>query len=217
MSIYDSILIPSVFGLIGFIEPCSLGINIIFLNRIKGFNRAKRISETLIFTSVRGFFLALVGLSAAFIGSKIITIQSSFFLILGGVYILLGVLAIMNMYRPIFKHGINISKYIPNEGSMTLGVVFGLIIPACAISLVLALIGKAILFGNLFEGFISLFIFGIALSSPLFVISCFHQSSEIIARTADRAKKIPWLAGTVLIGVGFLTMLSSSWWAGAGR
>jgi cytochrome c-type biogenesis protein len=217
MNIYDSILIPLVFGLIGFTEPCSLGINIIFLNRIKGLNRAKRISETLIFSLVRGFFLALFGLSAAFIGSKIIAIQSSFFLILGGVYILLGVLAIINMYRPIFKHGINISKYIKNEGNIALGFVFGLIIPACAISLVLALIGKSVLLGNLFEGFISLFVFGIALSSPLLVISCFDKSSEIIAKTADRAKKIPWLAGMVLIGVGFLTMLSSSWWAGAGQ
>lgn len=217
MNIYDSILIPLVFGLIGFIEPCSLGINIIFLNRIKGFNRVKRISETLIFTAVRGFFLALLGLSAAFIGNKIITIQSSFFLILGGVYILLGVLAVTNMYRPIFKYEINMSKYIKNEGSIALGVVFGLIIPACAISLVLALVGKAILFGNLFEGFISLFIFGIALSSPLLLISCFDKSSEIIAKTADKARRVPWLAGMVLIGVGFLTMLSSSWWAGAGR
>jgi len=83
MDIYDSILIPLVFGLIGFIEPCSLGINIIFLNRIKGFNRVKRISETLIFNSVRGFFLSLVGLSAAFVGSKIITIQLSFFYLVG--------------------------------------------------------------------------------------------------------------------------------------
>jgi cytochrome c-type biogenesis protein len=121
------------------------------------------------------------------------------------------------MYRPIFKHGINISKYFPNEGGIALGVVFGLIIPACAISLVLALIGKAILFGNLLEGFISLFVFGIGLSSPLLLISCFDKSSEIIAKTADRAKKIPWLPGMVLIGVGFLTMLSSSWWAGAAK
>ncbi|MHC4684764.1 MAG: hypothetical protein ACYTEW_10695, partial [Planctomycetota bacterium] len=148
---------------------------------------------------------------------KIITIQSSFFLILGGVYILLGVLAIINMYRPIFKHGINVSKYFPNEGGIALGVVFGLIIPACAISLVLALIGKAILFGNLLEGFISLFVFGIALSSPLLVISYFDTSNEIIAKISGKAKRIPWLAGMVLIGIGFLTMFSSSWWASAGR
>jgi cytochrome c-type biogenesis protein len=209
------VLIPALFGLIGFVEPCSLGINGIFLNRIKGFEKTRRISETLIFTFVRGGFLALAGLSAAFIGSKIITVQSSFFLILGGVYIILGALAIMNRYRPIFKYEINLSKYMRNKGSIALGFIFGLIIPACAISFVLALVGKSILLGNLLEGFISLFIFGIGLSLPLVVISCFDQSNEIITKISEKARRIPWLAGMVLIVVGLLTMLSSSWWAGA--
>jgi cytochrome c-type biogenesis protein len=75
MSVYDSIAIPLTLGLVGFVEPCSLGINIIFLTRVRGFNRAKRISETMISSFARGFFLALAGLSAAFIGSKIITLQ----------------------------------------------------------------------------------------------------------------------------------------------
>lgn len=215
MNFYGLAVMPMLFGLIGFIEPCSLGINIIFLNRIRMFHRAKRISETLIFAFVRGFFLALVGLSAAFIGSKIITLQSSFFVILGGVYIFLGGLAILNMYRPIFKYEINISKYLKNRGSITLGFAFGLIIPACAISFVLALIGKSIFLGNLLEGFVSLFIFGIALSFPLVVISCFDKSNEIITKISEKARRIPWLAGVVLIVVGLLTMLSSSWWASA--
>lgn len=216
MSAYDTIFIPLVLGLIGFIEPCSLGINILFLTRVKGFNRAKRISETLIFSLVRGFFLALVGLSAAFIGSKIITLQSSFFWVLGGVYIITGVIAIMNMYRPIFKREINISKYISNKGSIALGFIFGLVIPACAIPLVLALVGKSILLGNLSAGFLSLFAFGIGLSFPLMVISCFDRSNEIIVKISGKARRIPCLAGMVLIVVGLLTMLSSSWWVGAG-
>jgi cytochrome c-type biogenesis protein len=215
MNVYASILIPLTFGLIGFIEPCSLGINIIFLDRIKDYKRAKRISETLIFSLVRGLFLALVGLSAAFIGSKIITLQSSFFWVLGGVYVLLGVIAIMNMYVPIFKHEINLSKYIPFKGTKALGFVFGLIIPACAISLVLALIGKSVVIGNLLEGFISLFTFGIALSFPLLLISCFEKSNKIIKSISEKARRIPWLAGFVLIVVGLLTMLSSTWWGGA--
>ena len=212
MNIYGLIVTPLVFGLIGFIEPCSLGINLIFLDRIKDYNRAKRISETVIFSSVRGFFLALVGLSAAFIGSKIATLQSSFFWGLGGVYIFLGVLAIMNMYKPIFKYEINISKYIPNRGSIALGLVFGLIIPACAIPLVLALMGKSMVLGNFLQGFISLLLFGIALSSPLLFISYFEQSTKIIKSISEKARQVPWLAGAVLIGVGLLTMLSSIWW-----
>ena len=217
MNIPSLVLLPFLFGLIGFVEPCSLGINMIFLNRINGFERAKRISETLVFTIVRGTFLALVGLSATFIGSKIISIQSTFFWVLGAIYIFLGALAIMNMYIPIFKYQINLSKYLKNMEGIALGFIFGLIIPACAISFVLALIGKSILLGNLVEGFISLFLFGIALSLPLVIISFFDKSNEIIAKIAEKARQIPWLAGMVLIAVGLLTMLSSTWWAGAAR
>lgn len=217
MTIHSVVFIPVLFGFIGFVEPCSIGINILFLNRIQAFDRTKRISETVLFILVRGLFLALFGLSAAFIGSKFITIQPSFFLILGSVYILLGILAIVNMYRPIFTYEINISKYLQNKESIALGIVFGLIIPACAISLVLALIGKSILIGNLLEEFVSLFVFGVALSFPLVVITYFDHANEIIRRLSKKARQIPWLAGGVLIGVGVLTMLSSTWWTEAAR
>jgi cytochrome c-type biogenesis protein len=212
---YNVMLIPVLFGLIGFFEPCSLGINIIFLNRIKGLNIAKKISEVSIFILVRGFLLALVGLSSALIGSRIFTIQSSLFLILGGIYILFGVLNIINKYKPIFRSGINLAKYFQNKGSVALGLIFGLVIPACAVPLILALIGKSILLGNLLEGFVSLFAFGIALSLPLLIISFFAKSNEIIFKISEKGRQIPWLTGVVLIVVGLLTMLSSSWWAGA--
>jgi cytochrome c-type biogenesis protein len=215
MSIHSLVLLPFMFGLIGFVEPCSIGINLIILNRIKEQKRMRRIWETLIFTFVRGSFLALMGLSAAFVGSKIIPIQSSLFLFLGGIYILSGVLALMNKYKPAFSFEINMGKYFQNKGSVALGLVFGPVIPACAIPLVLALIGKSILIGNLLQGFVSLLIFGIGLSSPLIGISYSNKSNEIITKISEKARKVPWLAGVVLIIVGLLTMLSSSWWAEA--
>jgi len=214
---YNIVVIPVLFGLIGFFEPCSLGINIIFLNRIKGLSKAKKSLETSIFCLARGFLLALVGLSAAFIGIKLISIQSSFFLILGGIYIFFGALTLINKYKPVFRSGIDLAKYVQIKSNVTLGFVFGLVIPACAIPFILALIGKSILLGNLLEGFVSLFAFGLALSMPLLIISFFAKSNEIISKISEKAKKMPWLAGVVLIVVGLLTMLSSSWWAGATR
>jgi cytochrome c-type biogenesis protein len=215
--IYNIVIIPILFGLIGFFEPCSLGINIIFLNRIKGLNKAKKILETSTFSLARGSLLALVGLSAAFIGSKIITIQSSFFLILGAIYIFFGALTIVNKYKPVFRSGIDLTKYFRIKSNVTLGLVFGLVIPACAIPIILALVGKSILLGNLLEGFVSLFSFGLALSAPLLIISFFGKSNEIISKISEKAGHMPWLAGVGLIVVGFLTMLSSTWWANTTR
>lgn len=215
MSLYELLLIPVIFGLIGFFEPCSLGINIIFLNRMQSMPRTRRIRESVLFTLVRGFILALVGLTAAFIGGKFITLQSSLFMFLGIAYILLGIAAIVNMYFPIFKADINFFKHFKNRGALSLGIIFGLVIPACAIAFILALIGRAVVAGNLFEGFISLFVFGISLSLPLIVISFFEKSNAIVQKISMKTKQMPWLAGIILIIVGILTMLSSVWWTGA--
>lgn len=215
MNIYDLLLIPLLFGLLGFIEPCSMGLNIIFLNKINTMSRGKRLRETLLFTLVRGFFFALVGLSAAFIGSRLIVIQSSFFVILGVVYILLGIFTIINMYLPILSCNLNLSRYLKSRGSLALGVIFGLVIPACAISFVIALIGRALLIGDIIGGFVTLFVFGVALSSPLIVLTFFEKSNEMLMKIFKWIQRIPWLAGATLIIVGLLTVLSSSWWAGA--
>ena len=215
MSLYDIILIPFLFGLIGFFEPCSLGINIIFLNNLSKLSKAKRVLETLIFTFTRGFILALVGLSAAFIGNKFIKIQSSLFTALGVFFIVLGILAIINMYKPIFSVKLDFSRFIKNRSGLRLGIVFGLIIPACAIGFILALVGKTVLMGDLFEGFISLFIFGVTLSIPLIFISYSDKSIKIIQNIHEKTKRLKWLAGVILIIIGILTILSSMWWFNA--
>jgi len=215
VAFFDVVLIPILFGLIGFFEPCSLGINLIFLNRIHTLSRAKRMVETMLFTFIRGFVLALVGLTAAFLGSKFITIQASLFVVLGIIYVILGIVAIVNVYNPIFLNDINFARYFKQRGTFKLGIIFGFVIPACAIVLILALIGRAVLVGNLFEGFVSLLLFGIMLSAPLIVISYFERSNKIVQKIATKAKSIPWLPGGILIVVGLLTMLSSVWWRGA--
>jgi len=215
MSFYDLLLIPFIFGLVGFFEPCSLGINIIFLNNLSKLSKAKRVLESLIFTLTRGFILALVGLSAAFIGNKFVEIQSSLFTALGVFFIILGILAIINMYKPIFSVKLDFSRFIKNKSGLRLGIVFGLIIPACAIGFILALIGKTVLIGDLFEGFISLFIFGMTLSAPLILISYSEKSIQIIQKIHEKTRKIKWLAGAILILIGILTILSSTWWFNA--
>jgi len=178
-------------------------------------SKKMRVWESTLFTVVRALILALVGIAAAFVGSKFITIQASLFVVLGIVYILLGIIVIINIYRPLFKTDINLAKYVKNRGALSLGVIFGLVIPACAIALVVALIGRAALVGKVFEGFISLFIFGLTLSAPLIIISYFEQSNRIIQKIAMKARKMPWIAGVILIIVGVLTMLTSVWWTGA--
>ena len=214
MDFYNIIIIPMVFGLIGFLEPCSLGINIVFLHRTSSYKRGKRIKEALLFTLVRGFVLAGMGLSAAFIGSRFIKVQSSIFVAMGVVFVIAGALNLVNYFKPIFGR-INFSRYFAKRGSASMGLIFSLIIPACAVPIVLALIGRSVVTGILFEGFLSLFIFGIFLSVPLVVLTYFEKSNEIIVKISDRLKNISWLAGILLIVIGVLTIMSGNWWSGA--
>ncbi|MFQ5887459.1 MAG: cytochrome c biogenesis CcdA family protein [Candidatus Hydrothermarchaeales archaeon] len=205
-------MIPFVFGLIGFFEPCSLGINIIFLHNMQRYHKAKRVFESLVFMFSRGIVLALVGLSAAFIGKRFVKVQGSLFLILGMFFIVLGILSIINIYRPIFAVNLDFSRYVKNRAGLRLGLAFGLVIPACATALVLALVGKTMLIGDLVEGFVSLFVFGATLSLPLVFISYSEKSTQIIRKFQEKNKKLSWLAGAILILVGMLTISSSSWW-----
>jgi len=214
MNLYTLLIIPFLYGLFGFIEPCSLGANILLLARIQHYPKWKRIREAIIFTLVRGFFLALMGILAAYIGQKFVNIQTSLFIILGSIFILLGIASLINIRRPVMK-SLNLGKYLQNRGTVTLGVVFGLIIPACAIVFVLALMSSALLAGNLFEGFVSLFVFGVTLSAPLIVLSWFEKSNDWIKKLYGKTQKLKWLAGVILIIVGILTLLSSVWWSGA--
>lgn len=50
------LLTPIGLGLIGFLEPCSLGANAIFLGYVAPLSGWRRVSEALIFTLSRGGF-----------------------------------------------------------------------------------------------------------------------------------------------------------------
>src|SRR5204863_9591152 len=82
-----------------------------------------------------------------------------------------------------------LSRLGDRRGSAALGVLFGLNIPACAAPLVVAMLGAAAVEGSagapLASGFITLGLFGLALSLPLIFAVLFEPAR----RGAD------WLAG----------------------
>lgn len=209
--IWELIIVPLLLGLLGFIEPCSLGINGIFLARIQSLDKLTRIKETLLFTLVRALVLSLLGLTAAFVGKKLFTFQSYYFIILGIFYALMGFAYIYTKNKNMILPSLNFSK-LANKNILSLGIIFGLVIPACAIPLLLVLIGKSLLLGDLLKGFISLFLFGVGLSTPLFLISFSEKSTKIIKWLSNKAIKTHYIAGVFLIILGVITALSSYWW-----
>lgn len=83
-------------GLLGFIEPCSLGANGVFLSYLRNKSRNARLYETIKFTLVRSAVLGLFGLGLAFLGGFVFTAQKGFWLFLGLLYLTLGIAVILN-------------------------------------------------------------------------------------------------------------------------
>jgi cytochrome c-type biogenesis protein len=205
MELYQIALIPIAFGLLGFVEPCSIGANIIFLGYLQA-RKAGKILEAIKFTITRALFLGLIGLLVGVVGQPMRAGTYSYSLLLGVGYVVLGLLGLWWSYRGTGFAPLDFGRYLPKEGALPLGVVFGLTAPACSLPLFLALLGLGAIEGA-WVGFISLFLFGLALSAPLVLIARSEKAEVILRSLGRKATKVNYLAGLVLISVGLITIL----------
>jgi len=219
MNFYSLIVLPFVFGLIGFVEPCSMGINMMFLSAVHRAEPGRRIREIAVFMAVRALILAIFGLSVAFVGSKIFSFQKGFFTLLAVLYVAVGLLMIFPGSLLHKLRNVRIARLLGldfGQGSLKrLGLIAGLTIPACAIPLLTVLLGQTLLTGKLLMGFVSLFIFGLALTVPLAIFSFFRTGTRWLAWIAERAGKLKVLGGIILVVIGIATYLSGSYWSRA--
>ena len=205
MELYQMTLIPIAFGLIGFFEPCSVGANIIFLGYLQA-RKAGKIFEAIKFTITRALFLGLIGLVVGVVGQPMRTGTYSYSLLLGLAYVFLGILGLWWSYRGTGLASLDLGRYLPREGAFPLGVIFGLTAPACSLPLFLALLGLGALEGA-WVGFVSLFLFGLALSAPLVLIARSKKAEEILRSLGGKAAKVPYIAELVLMSAGVITIL----------
>ena len=207
MELYQLILVPIAFGLLGFVEPCSIGANIIFLGYLDS-RGSSRTLEAVKFTITRALFLGLIGLAVGIAGQSLRTGAYSYSLVLGILYVALGFVGVFWRYRGSGSGSLDLGRYFPKEGAIPLGVIFGLSAPACSLPLFLALIGLGAVRGAGI-GFLTLFLFGLALSAPLLWIARSARADEALRRLGKLASRIPYLSESVLILVGGVTILIS--------
>ncbi len=207
MELYQIILVPIAFGLLGFVEPCSIGANIIFLGYLES-RGTSRTWEAVKFTLTRALFLGLIGLAVGVVGQSLRMGAYSYSLFLGILYLALGFVGIFWRYRGSGLGSLDLGRYLPKEGAVPLGVIFGLSAPACSLPLFLALIGLGSVKGDSI-GFLTLFLFGLALSAPLLWIAQSGKADEVLRRLGRLASRVPYLAEFVLILVGGVTILIS--------
>lgn len=202
-SLVNLVFIPVALGLLGFVEPCTMGSNLLFIKYIEGQDRSAKMMQAGTYTLTRALFTGLLGVGAALVGSIFVDAQKAIWLVLGTIYAAIGVLFLLNKTERITRHiGPGLRRISGARGSVALGVLFGLNIPACAAPLVFAVLGTASLGPGIAQGFMSLALFGLALSAPLLLALCWGPARRALDRLAGLSARIPFWTGVVFVALG---------------
>jgi len=199
------VAIPAGLGLIGFVEPCSIGSSLVFVKYLEGKSAAAKLVETTLFAVTRAAFIGLLGVLAVVIGSVFLDLQRSAWLLLGAIFVALGFLLATGRARALMVTvGPSLKRLSGLKGSAGLGLLFGLNIPACAAPLLFALLAGAAASGNAtaLSGFVALAVFGCALSLPLVAVVLIPAARGLLDRFAALSGRYPVVAGLVLVALG---------------
>jgi len=205
------LLTPIGLGLLGFVEPCSLGANAAFLSYVAPLSGWRRVAETLTFTVSRGVFLGLIGAVAGAAGGAVLALQRWYIMALGVVFVLLGVLVLTGGTRYLPRlPGLGVGRLprVP-PAALLLGVVFGLSAPACATPLLAALVARSLPLGAA-GGFLQMFVFGVAMSAPLMGFAVWRGWQQGLRRLSALRPYVPYLAGGALLLIGVYG-ITSGW------
>lgn len=197
------LVLPLGLGLLGFIEPCSIGSTVLFVKYLEGVDALTKVAHTTVFAVTRGVFIGGLGALAAFIGSTFIDVQRSFWVLLGSAYIVLGAVYLFRQqWRLTQMLGPLATRARTGRGAATLGLVFGLNIPACAAPLLAAIFGASFGAATVAQGFWVMAIFGLALSLPLVIAVAWTRARAALDRLTRMAERAPVWMGVVLIVLG---------------
>jgi len=200
------VLLPLGFGLLGFVEPCSIGSTLIVIKSLEGKSAAGKLAQVSLFAATRATFVGLLGMIAVVLGAAFLGLQRDAWIALGAIYVLIGTLVIARPGAVMVTLGPSLARLSDLRGSASLGLLFGLNIPACAMPLILALLGAAAAEGatggTLASGFVSLAIFGFGLSLPLVLAVLFEPARRALDWLAGLSRRMPFWTGLLLIVLG---------------
>ena len=200
------VLLPLASGLLGFIEPCSIGSTLIVIKSLEGKSGATKVAQVSLFAVTRAIFMGLLGVLAVLIGSAFLNVQRDAWIALGTIYVLIGVLVIGRPRTLMASLGPSLALLSDRRGSAGLGLVFGLNIPACAMPLIRALLAAAAAHGatggTLASGSVSLAIFGFSLSLPLVLAVLFEPARRALDWLAGLSRRMPFWPGVLLVVLG---------------
>jgi len=203
--VWSFFLVPLGLGLLGFIEPCSIGASLLFLKSVEGNPPAVKMMQAGVFTLTRALFIGSLGAVAALVGTAFLGFQRGGYVLLGSVYVVLGLIYLSGKAGVLMRTtGPKLGRLSNVRGSAALAVFFGLNVPACAGPLLAAVLGSAAVAGaaKVGQGFFMLALFGIGLSLPLLVALAFGPAQRVVERLGRYSARVPFIIGALFIALG---------------
>lgn len=205
--VVNLVALPIGLGLLGFVEPCSIGSTLVFIKYLEGKDAATKLAQVGAFAATRAIVIGLLGILAVLLGTAFLGFQRGAWVVLGLVYMGLGAAFLAGKAGALMVSlGPDLVRLSAARGSAWLGALFGLNIPACAAPLIFALLGAAVARGasggTLAAGFASLTLFGLALSLPLVLAVLFAPARRALDGLAGLSKRLPVWTGLLLITLG---------------
>jgi cytochrome c-type biogenesis protein len=190
-------------GLLGFVEPCTVGGHLIFLRSMADKSLRTRTGAALAFTLVRTLMMGAFGAVVVVLGKSLIDVQTALWLIFGSLYILIGIAYGVGRAGVFERH----VDFVPSawkaaENPFVLGAALGLNIPACAAPILFGLIGLAASSGAVTLGIATMAVFGLALSAPLVVLAASPASASLADRLMGVRPRTRWVLAAVFVALG---------------
>ena len=88
--LFQLVALPLGLGLLGFVEPCSIGSSMVLVKVIEGQCATTRIVQVGAFALTRALLIGALGALAALIGTVFIDLQKGAWILLGLLYIAIG-------------------------------------------------------------------------------------------------------------------------------
>lgn len=204
MDITDqTLLLAFGLGLLGFVEPCTIGAHMLFLGGQRNRPMGQRLGAAFVFLLARLIVMGGFGGLIVVLGQRLIGVQTGAWLIFGAVYLGLG-FAIIAGWDKGMRHRIGFTREQWKVASNPLlqGLAFGLNIPACAAPILFGLMATATASGSAATGFLMMAVFALALSLPLLPLSIVPRLAGPLDRLADWLRPRRWLLGIIFVGLG---------------
>lgn len=190
-------------GLLGFVEPCTIGAHMLFLGAQRARPMRERLAAAVVFVLARIIVMGGFGGLIVMLGQRLIGAQTGLWLVFGLIYLVIGGL-MLGGFGERLRRRIRLSPEAWRTASDPLlqGAAFGLNIPACAAPILFALIGVATSAGSALTGFTLMAAFALTLSLPLLPLSAWPVLARPLDRLADWLRPRRAVLGAIFIALG---------------